>query len=49
MAKPAIEKWYQIHHEGLRKVFAWYCKDTGTAQTEENFERFARGMYRECR
>lgn len=49
MAKKSFLIWYGKNYESLRSLFADYCRDTGTAMTDVNFEQFAMGMYHECK
>jgi len=44
-----VMAWCEKHYETLKSLFADYCSDTGTQNTDINFVGFATGMFKQCR
>jgi hypothetical protein len=48
-AKQAFTTWSDKQTSGLRTVFLNYCNDTGTKNTDKNFDEFQFLFFFECK
>ena len=47
--KMKVATWIERHTETLKSLFIDFCGDTGTEATDDNYKKFAVGMYSQCR